>query len=104
MPRGHDRRQHLQLGLDVGAPPMGEAQPAGTEGTEALPAAKGPARLAGTDRLREDVGARENLKKARRQVQAHTGSPGRDGMPVAPLPGYLKQHGPAIREQRLPGP
>jgi len=36
-------------------------------------------------------------------VKANKGSPGIDGMKVGELPGYLKQHWPAIREQLRSG-
>jgi RNA-directed DNA polymerase len=36
-------------------------------------------------------------------VKANKGSPGIDGMTVKQLSGHLKEHWPAIREQRLNG-
>ena len=36
-------------------------------------------------------------------MKSNKGSPGIDGMKVSELPGYLKQHWPAIREQLLSG-
>jgi RNA-directed DNA polymerase len=51
----------------------------------------------------EEVGERENLKRALQRVKANKGSPGIDGMTVEELPGYLQQHWPAIREQLLSG-
>jgi RNA-directed DNA polymerase len=51
----------------------------------------------------EEVCDRGNLKRALRRVKANKGSPGTDGMRVGELPGYLKQHWPAIREQLLNG-
>jgi RNA-directed DNA polymerase len=51
----------------------------------------------------EEVCERENLKRALRRVKSNKGSPGIDGMKVGELPGYLKQHWPAIREQLLSG-
>jgi len=51
----------------------------------------------------EDVCGRENCQQALRRVKANKGSPGIDGMRVEELPGYLKQHWPAIREQLLSG-
>jgi RNA-directed DNA polymerase len=47
----------------------------------------------------EEIGERENCKRALKRVQANKGSPGVDGMTVYGLAGYLKQHWPAIREQ-----
>jgi len=51
----------------------------------------------------EEVGERENLKRALQRVKANKGSPGIDGMTVEELSGYLEQHWPAIREQLLSG-
>ncbi len=51
----------------------------------------------------EQVCARENLKRALQRVKSNKGRPGIDGMKVGELPGYLKQHWPAIREQLLSG-
>jgi RNA-directed DNA polymerase len=51
----------------------------------------------------EEVCERENCKRALKRVKANKGSPGVDGMTVHDLPGYLKQHWPAIREQLLNG-
>jgi len=51
----------------------------------------------------EEVCERENCQQALRRVKANRGSPGSDGMRVEELPGYLKQHWPALREQVLRG-
>ena len=51
----------------------------------------------------EEVCGRENCQQALRRVKANKGSPGIDGMKVSELPGYLKQHWPALREQLLSG-
>src|SRR5436853_4043538 len=51
----------------------------------------------------EEVCERENCKQALARVKANKGSPGVDGMTVHELPGYLKQHWPAIREQLRSG-
>src|SRR5437764_401882 len=51
----------------------------------------------------EEVCGRENCQQALRRVKANKGSPGIDGMKVGELPGYLKQHWLAIREQLLSG-
>jgi len=51
----------------------------------------------------EEVCEQENCKRALKRVKANKGSPGVDGMTVQELPGFLQQHGPAIREQLLSG-
>jgi len=45
----------------------------------------------------------ENLKQALAQVKRNKGAAGIDGMSVADLPAYLKEHWPAIRAQLLEG-
>ncbi len=49
--------------------------------------------------LLAQVLARENLKRALKQVRQNKGAPGTDGMTVDALPVYLKEHWPAIRTQ-----
>jgi RNA-directed DNA polymerase len=51
----------------------------------------------------EAIVARDNLKKALAQVKRNKGAPGIDGMTVAELTPYLKEHWPAIRAQLLDG-
>lgn len=51
------------------------------------------------DALLAQVLERTNLQRALKQVRQNKGAPGIDGMTVDALPGYLKQHWPAIREQ-----
>jgi RNA-directed DNA polymerase len=51
----------------------------------------------------ERVCQRENLWQALKRVKANGGSSGIDGMTVDDLPGYLKQHWLAIKEQLLSG-
>src|SRR5262245_19149085 len=51
----------------------------------------------------EEACERENCKRALARVRANKGNPGMDGMTVEELPGYLKEHWPAIREQLLRG-
>jgi RNA-directed DNA polymerase len=41
--------------------------------------------------------------QAYKRVKSNKGSAGIDGMTVGELPGYLKEHWPAIREQLLAG-
>jgi len=55
------------------------------------------------ERLMEEVCEQGNCKQALARVKANKGSPGVDGMIVHELPGHLKQHWPAIREQLLSG-
>src|SRR5215471_8859722 len=92
-------QQNIQLELDFASVLTGEAREAGSEGTESSGATSGPESPASTNRLMEAVCERENLKAALRQVRANQGSPGVDGMTVVGIKDYLKQHGPAIREQ-----
>jgi RNA-directed DNA polymerase len=74
-----------------------------TEGIE-LPVAKRETESpASTEKLMEEVCKRENLWKALKRVQANKGSPGVDGMKVGELPGFLKEHWPAIRDELLSG-
>jgi RNA-directed DNA polymerase len=98
-----DMRQNVQGKLDFSSSPAGEACEAGREETESFPAVHGPESPASTNRLMEEVCERENLKEALRRVKANKGSAGVDGMTVAEITGYLKQHWPAIREQLLSG-
>ena len=58
---------------------------------------------AGEEQQMEEACGRENCQQALRRVKANKGSAGIDGMKVSELPGYLKQHWPAIREQLLNG-
>jgi RNA-directed DNA polymerase len=51
----------------------------------------------------ERVVERANLAAALARVQRNGGSPGMDGMTVEEVPGYLKAHGPEIREALLAG-
>src|SRR5258707_844777 len=98
-----DKQQNIQTELDFSSALTGEAREAGREGTEASGAMNGTESPASTNRLMEEVCERENLKAAMRRVRANQGSPGVDGMTVIGIKDYLKQHGPAIREQLLNG-
>jgi len=96
-----DKRQKNQLQLMLAFTDEGrsEAPRARREGTESFTANCETESLAGEEQLMEEVCERENLKRALRRVKANKGSPGIDGMEVGELPGYLKQHWPAIGEQ-----
>jgi RNA-directed DNA polymerase len=98
-----DKQQNIQMQLDFSSVLTGEAREAGREETESAGAMHGTENPASTNRLMEEVCERENLKAALKQVKANKGSPGVDGMTVAGIKDYLKQHWPAIREQLLNG-
>src|SRR5256884_7313905 len=98
-----DKQQNIQIELDFSSALTGEARAAGREDPESSGAMSGTENPASTNRLMEDVCERENLKAAMRRVRANRGSPGVDGMTVIGIKDYLKQHGPAIREQLLNG-
>ena len=51
----------------------------------------------------EEVCTRLNLTLALKRVKANKGGPGIDGMTVAELPDYLKEHWPTLQEQLLVG-
>ena len=96
--------EQLELPLDV----RGEA-PSGTRSGEAKGTVQGSERsgldgrgLTGQS-LMEAIVERGNLRHALKRVQRNKGSPGVDGMTVAELPAYLREHWPAIREQLLTG-
>src|SRR5438105_13889585 len=101
----NDKRQknQLQMALAFTGEGRSEAPRAPREWTESLTAkceTESPARA---EQLMEEVCGRENCQQALRRVKANKGSPRIDGMKVSELPGYLKQHWPAIREQLLSG-
>lgn len=95
--------QPEQLGLALLAEQRSEAPSAAEQGTETLTAKRAHESPADTERLMEEVCERGNCQQALKRVKANKGSPGIDGMTVSELPGYLKQHWPAIREQLLSG-
>src|SRR5713226_6104659 len=99
----NDKRQKNQLELAFTGEGRSEAPRALREGTESFTAkceTESPAR---EEQLMEEVCGRENCQRALRRVKANKGSAGIDGMKVSELPGYLKQHWPALREQLLSG-
>src|SRR6201987_4057226 len=101
----NDKRQtnQLQMTLAFTGEGRSEAPRAPREGTESFAAKCETESPAGAEQLMEEVCGRENCQQALRGVKANKGSPGIDGMKVGELPGYLKQHWPAIREQLLSG-
>jgi RNA-directed DNA polymerase len=98
-----DKRQNNQLSLAFVEEGRSEAPNSLGEGTESLAVKRGTESPAIGEPLMEEVCERENCKQALARVKANKGSPGVDGMTVHELPGYLKQHWPAIREQLLSG-
>jgi RNA-directed DNA polymerase len=98
-----DKRQNNQLVLALVEEGRSEAPNSLGEGTESLAAKRGTESPAIGEQLMEEVCERENCKQALARVKANKGSAGVDGMTVRELPGYLKQHWPAIREQLLSG-
>ena len=98
-----DKRQKNQLVLVFREESRSEAPIASAEGTESRVAKRMTESPAIGEQLMEEVCERENCKQALTRVKANKGSPGVDGMTVHDLPGYLKQHWPAIREQLLSG-
>jgi RNA-directed DNA polymerase len=98
-----DQQQNIQIKRDFSSALTGAARGAAGEETESSGATSEPESPAKTDRLMEEVGERENLKEALRQVKANKGSPGVDGMTVVALSDYLRRHWPVIREQLLNG-
>src|SRR6266849_5556367 len=98
-----DGRQKNQLVLAFMEEYRGEAPKGLPEGTESSAGKRGTESPAIAEQLMEEVCERENCKRALKRVKANKGSPGVDGMTVHDLPGYLKGHWPAIREQLLNG-
>lgn len=100
-----DKRQknQLQMVLAFTGERRSEApQPRG-EGTESPTAERACESPAIPEQVMEEVCRRENCLRALKRVKANKGSSGIDGMRVSELPGYLKQHWPAMREQLLNG-
>jgi RNA-directed DNA polymerase len=97
------RRQKNQMLLAFMQESRGEAPRACVGGTEPPVAKRETESPAEDERLMEVMCGRGNLWKALKRVRTNKGSPGVDGMTVHQLPGYLKEHWPAIREQLLQG-
>jgi hypothetical protein len=94
-----DKRQKSQYRLAFPEESRGAAPTAFEGGTESELAER-RAESPTTEQWMEEVCERENCKQALRRVKANKGSPGIDGMTVKQLPGHLKEHWPAIREQQ----
>src|SRR5215510_11947941 len=100
---GKRQKNQLQRVLAFTGERRSEAPMARREGTESLTAKHAGESPALPEQVMEEVCRRENCLRALKQVKANKGSPGIDSMTVEELPGYLKQHWPAIREQLLKG-
>src|SRR5881409_2888586 len=98
-----DKRQKNQLVLAFPVEDTGEAPRATGEVTESLTAKRQAESPAIGEQWMEEVCERENCKQALGRVKANKGSLGIDGMTVEQLPGHLKEHWPAIREQLFSG-
>jgi RNA-directed DNA polymerase len=90
--------------LDRGSAPAQQLElPFAERGGEASVGASGTDTPVSEERLMEQVVERGNLLAALRRVKRNAGSPGIDGMTVAALPGYLREHWPRIRAALLAG-
>jgi RNA-directed DNA polymerase len=99
-----DMRQKSRLRLAFGEEMRSEAPQASGQGNETPTAKRMNESPANNDeQLMEVVCERENCLQALKRVKSNKGSAGIDGMTVEQLPGYLKEHWPAIREQLLRG-
>ena len=100
-----DKRQknQLQMVLAFTGEGRSEAPRARREGTETSTAKRACESPVSREQVMAEVCGRENLLRALRRVKSNKGSPGIDGMTVGELPGYLKQHWPAIGEQLWSG-
>ena len=97
------KRQKTQLVLAFANDGRGEAPEVTSEGTEPRAAGRRDESPASNEQWMERACERENCKRALARVRANRGSPGVDGMTVEELPGHLREHWPAIREQLLSG-
>jgi RNA-directed DNA polymerase len=100
-----DKRQNNQLQMVLAFTGEGrsEAPKARRGGTESFTAKRRTESPAIEEQVMEKVCERENCLQALKRVKSNKGSPGIDGMKVEELPGHLREHWPAIREQLLNG-
>ena len=78
-------------------------EPPSAERSAEAPTARHEDERSGASDLMERVCERANLQAALKRVRKNKGSAGIDGMTVDELPGYLRTHWPALREQLLAG-
>ena len=100
---GKRQKNQLQMVLAFTDEGRSEAPKARREGIESLTGKRVCESPAIPEQVREEVCGRENCLRAWKRVKANKGSPGIDGRKVSELPGYLKQHWPANREQLRSG-
>ncbi len=100
---GKRQKNQLQMVLAFAVERRSEAPQARREGTESSTAKRECESPAIPEQVMEEVCGRENCLRALKRVKSNKGSPGIDSMKVDELPGYLKQHWPAIRDQLLSG-
>src|SRR5271167_883473 len=96
-------RQKDQIELNLGTGAEGEPRSAAAQESEACTAEACLERPAVAGPSMEAVIERENLKQALARVKRYKGAAGVDGMTVADLPAYLKEHWLTIRAQLLEG-
>ena len=96
-----DMQQKTQSDLDAGT--KGEAQKASRREAESIAAKPEPENPSMNEHMMELICERENVKEALKRVKANKGAPGIDGMTVGELPGYLREHWPAVRDSLLNG-
>jgi RNA-directed DNA polymerase len=95
--------QKIQYSLALEPMGRGETPVSGHEGAEPFVAKPAPESPALTERLMEEVCARENLERAWKRVRRNKGSPGVDGMTIDDARNYLREHWPGIRSRLLGG-
>ena len=98
-----EKRRKSQMELAFQAENRGETPTAAAGRVEADMAKRANESPAVMERRMEEVCAKENVKKALKQVLRNKGAPGVDGMTVYALPKYLAEHWPGLREQLLNG-
>jgi RNA-directed DNA polymerase len=98
-----DKQQKSQEVLAFMSAGEVKPEPELEEGTETPTAGSKAESQAGSEQLMEVILERANLKQALQRVVSNQGAAGVDGMRVAELKPYLKQHWGTLREQLLRG-
>ena len=97
------RRQKSRYQLALFAEGRGEASRAAGKGTEPSMTGRETESRAEDVQLMEQVVEADNARVALKRVRDNRGAPGVDGMTVDELPGWLREHWPALREELLSG-